>query len=393
MKKAVLILYVVFCLFDLLYAQRTDYALEFDGQDDYAHTPIQCFPNITSNFTIELWAKPSGIRALTPESDTGVSGTIEQRYAIFPEWGTAYGENHSGAGISVGTNGIGIFDHAAGYLPSLLVYNTYIYNWIHIAVVFKNNQPFLYLNGSLVKTGLQSSKIVHSSAYLGEVNAGYGFYQGLLDEVRIWSCSRSEQDIKSDMNKSLNGNEPGLAGYWRLNEGSGSTSIDMSKNANHLTLINNPTWIVSDRSINRASTSQQKKSMNVAVIEFSQKGNLEIKDAGIIVAEWMSSSLQKTNSFNLYERILLQNILDEQKLGMTGIFDEKTTVQIGKMYGVNAIVTGTISKFGETISIVVKLIDTETAKILASSDFMTKTLDDVPQQMNQLAQNIVNSIL
>ncbi len=128
--------------------------------------------------------------------------------------------------------------------------------------------------------------------------------------------------------------------------------------------------------------------LNTAIVEFQEKGSLDIKDAGEIVAGWMSSSLIKTGAFTLYERVLLYKILEEQDLGLTGALDEKTTAEIGKLYGVDAIVTGTVSKFGSTISVVVKLIDTETAKVIASSDVKTTSVDAIPGAMDRLAREL-----
>ena len=128
--------------------------------------------------------------------------------------------------------------------------------------------------------------------------------------------------------------------------------------------------------------------LNTAIVEFQEKGSLDIEDAGEIVAEWMSSSLLKTGAFTLYERVLLYKILEEQDLGLTGALDEKTTAEIGKLYGVEAIVTGTVSKFGNTISVVAKLIDTETAKVLASSDVKTTSVDEIPGAIDRLAREL-----
>jgi len=69
-----------------------------------------------------------------------------------------YGTDDSGAGVSVGTNGISVIEHAYGYLPSLLVYDTPITDWTHIVVVYENGQPKLYIKGNLVRTGLQSTR-------------------------------------------------------------------------------------------------------------------------------------------------------------------------------------------------------------------------------------------
>ncbi len=125
--------------------------------------------------------------------------------------------------------------------------------------------------------------------------------------------------------------------------------------------------------------------LNAAVVEFQEKGNLGIKDAGAIVAEWMSSSLLKTRVFDLYERVLLQKVLEEQELGLTGAFDDQTTAKIGKIFGVEAIVTGTVSKFGNTVSVVAKLIDTKTAKVMATADVKTTNVDAIPDAMDELA--------
>ena len=129
--------------------------------------------------------------------------------------------------------------------------------------------------------------------------------------------------------------------------------------------------------------------LNTAVVEFQEKGSLGIQDAGAIVAEWMSSSLYKTQVFDIYARgVLLQRVLEEQELGLTGALDEQTTAKIGKLYGVEAIVTGTVSKFGSTISVVAKLIDTETAKVIASSDVKTTSVDAIPGAMDRLAREL-----
>ena len=38
------------------------------------------------------------------------------------------------------------------------------------------------------------------------------------------------------MNQSLNGDEPGLVGYWKIDEGSGTTTADETSNGNNGTI-------------------------------------------------------------------------------------------------------------------------------------------------------------
>ncbi|KPA10085.1 conserved hypothetical protein, secreted [Candidatus Magnetomorum sp. HK-1] len=47
-------------------------------------------------------------------------------------------------------------------------------------------------------------------------SSNWGKYQGLLDEVRIWNTARTQQQIKSNMNKSLSGDEDQLLAYFPM---------------------------------------------------------------------------------------------------------------------------------------------------------------------------------
>ena len=144
---------------------------------------------------MEFWAWPTAGRASTTESRTGIVGHSNQRYAIFPN--NFNNPAGAGAGVSVGTNGVSVFEHSASYLPSLLVYNATIAGWTHIAVVYSNRQPQLYLNGVLVRTGLTSLANSYPSTCLGEIGVGYGYYAGLLDEVSIYDRALSASEIQA----------------------------------------------------------------------------------------------------------------------------------------------------------------------------------------------------
>ena len=55
---------------------------------------------------------------------------------------------------------------------------------------------------------------------------------GQIDEVRIWNIARTEAEISTDMNKQLNGDEPGLVGYWKFDEETEGKIADTSPNKN-----------------------------------------------------------------------------------------------------------------------------------------------------------------
>jgi hypothetical protein len=170
---------------------------------------------------------------------------------VFPDQGDfGYGAGHAGAGLSIGTNGVSVFEHAANQFPSLLVYSNAVPGWTHFALVVSNRVPRLYVNGSLARTGLPSVKsFLHPSANLGGSIQGltYGNFAGQLDEVRIWNGLRSQAQIQTDMNRSLTGLEVGLLAYYRCEETNGVSILDSAPAAPNVsgTLLNGVASVLS----------------------------------------------------------------------------------------------------------------------------------------------------
>lgn len=202
------------------------------------NTKDQLFIGLKNTFTIEFWAKPEGTHGVEQEKRRGNSGATNQRFVIVPVYG-AYGDGDSkraGIGVSVGTNGVSVYEHTTNHFPATLVLKKSLSDWTHIAIVYTNKTPMLYINGKFAKRGLTSSKkTVVPSGVLGGM-IPHGFYIGSLREVRIWSTARTKPEINQNMNNELTGNETGLFAYWKLNEGLGVVAKDATINANHGTI-------------------------------------------------------------------------------------------------------------------------------------------------------------
>lgn len=125
----------------------------------------------------------------------------------------------------------------------------------------------------------------------------------------------------------------------------------------------------------------QKKT--IAVIEFVDlKGN--VTDFGRYLAEKLITKLYQTKKFKVIERQLLNRVIAEQKLNLTGTIDPSSAKQLGKLLGVDAICSGTISDLAQTLDVNGRLISTETGEIFAvasteipKDDSVTRLLGDV----------------
>ncbi len=84
----------------------------------------------------------------------------------------------------------------------------------------------------------------------------------------------------------------------------------------------------------------------VGVVDFENKTAYGQNRLGGAAADILITELAKTGKFIVVERDKLNKLMEEQKLGATGVVDSNTAAQMGKVLGLNAIVTGAISNFG-----------------------------------------------
>ncbi len=133
---------------------------------------------------------------------------------------------------------------------------------------------------------------------------------------------------------------------------------------------------------------QAQQKINVGIIEFEEKNNIGLENAGIIVPEMLVSHLAQIGKYKLTERILQKKVLKEQKLQTTGIIDEETAVELGKIYGVEGIVTGSLMKIGSKIKISGRLIKTETGEIITSGSISLKDIENIEERLESLAYQL-----
>ncbi len=225
MKKGLLLIFALFNLF--AYAQN---GLDFDGTNDYV-SAISGGPSGTSDRTVECWIKTS----------TSISSQ-----QVLIDWGTMvvgtrFTLNIIGNGklrIEVGGSGIqGTTNVADG-------------QWHHVAVTYNNaaSTKFnLYIDGTLETSG-NTTVSVNTAAtggfQFGRRNDGNNYFDGIIDEIRIWNIARTASDISNHMNAEFCGPETGLVAYFKMNQGTagmsntGLTTLTDAVGINHGTLNN-----------------------------------------------------------------------------------------------------------------------------------------------------------
>lgn len=237
-----------------------------------------------NNFTMEVMVKATADHGVDVQSTNGGDGTSGQRYLFWPNYpGSSHNGNtypgittqDAGAGISLGLNGISVYEHGSSYLAPLAVYeNALGTGWNHVVVTYTEKQPRIYLNGYLVHTGFTSLRNkVYAPIRLGY--GQYGSFSGTVDEVAVYDDALTEKEVlrrclnlghclpadidgdgvpdiddncmgeynpdQADMDGDGTGNVCDYLARWQLDEGSGTVAGDATGGYNG-TLGGNTAW-------------------------------------------------------------------------------------------------------------------------------------------------------
>lgn len=133
-----------------------------------------------------------------------------------------------------------------------------------------------------------------------------------------------------------------------------------------------------------ATTMADGQVRKLAVIEFSDLNGYR-SALGLFIAEELTTQLfaSKPGAFDVVERQQLAKVLQEQKLGATSLLDAETIAKIGKILGIQAIVTGSIADLGDEIKINARSISVETAKVFAAESARCQKKGVVENLMRQ----------
>lgn len=118
----------------------------------------------------------------------------------------------------------------------------------HVAVVRAGSNISIFIDGvpDVDETKAAFGNNLNSSEdfRIGQMKVGAtenGHWHGKIDEVRVWNCARTLSEISDNYDKTVSPTAANLQGYWRFDEGTGSTAYDNTLFGNHGT-ISGCTW-------------------------------------------------------------------------------------------------------------------------------------------------------
>lgn len=129
------------------------------------------------------------------------------------------------------------------------------------------------------------------------------------------------------------------------------------------------------------------KVKKVAIVEFPDLNGYQ-SALGQFIAEELITQLSigaNAGQFDVVERRQLVRVLQEQELTDSSLFDAQSISKIGKILGIEAIITGSIADLGTDVKINARVISVETAKVFGAASAKIPKNDTIVGLMRQNA--------
>nr|NQU89287.1 choice-of-anchor D domain-containing protein [Bacteroidota bacterium] len=193
--------------------------LSLDGNGDYLMMPHSGSLDFTGELCIEAWVYPHVVNISQQ--------CISSKGGGWSRSGWMLTLNNNKIRFHLGNGGSEQwFDTQTGISAN---------TWSHIAALWKDGTMNVYINGVIDAysdswaQGLVENSYNH---FIGRTDGSSTLYfNGEIDEVRVWNYARTQEEIQSSMYTSLTGDEAGLQGYWNFNET--NPWQDLSANGNN----------------------------------------------------------------------------------------------------------------------------------------------------------------
>lgn len=186
-------------------------AMNFDGVNDQVRVP----GSTMGAFTIEFWMRTTQTGPIATNWNDGI-GLVDSE--VTGTLNNDYGVTLMGSKVAFGIGN-----------PAVTITSTTNVNsggWVHVAAMFTSNpngRMWLYINGILEAfqdPGVSNNaRNTNADLTIGSIQTNVRYFNGDIDEVRLWNYTLSQCEILNRMNCELALPQSGLLRYFKFNEG------------------------------------------------------------------------------------------------------------------------------------------------------------------------------
>jgi len=243
---AVLVLIVASYIICMDAVNTNSHAVSLDGNSQYLSAADSASLSPTGNITIEGWVKVN--RPAVGNEELGFVSKFNTEASdgrAYGSWFTASGPDWKLQFRYGNTSG-----ETSRMTGSPILTKDDLNKWVHVAItadvsrqiiaMYKNGVPVVvesYDNhATSIRDNNQELRIGIRNELVPANNTHY--FPGFIDDVRIWSVTRTSEEILKNKSVELAGKERNLLAYWKLN----NAFEDSTENGNMLTSHNAATF-------------------------------------------------------------------------------------------------------------------------------------------------------
>ena len=204
------------------YPNQENYALSFDGQNDYVSIPGELVNGLTNSMTINAWIYPNDITSnryyeiIRQEQNSG------RILLSFQDFGSI---------LSFGIDGSPYYELDVNILPE-----DYENQWVFISATVEGNMLRLFRNGDQIGEVQINESPIFSNQYPISIGATINtngvideYFNGLIDELSIWPIAMDENGLKDVMYEDTFFLD--ALAHFKFNAGDGNILFDHSGNS------------------------------------------------------------------------------------------------------------------------------------------------------------------
>lgn len=235
----------------------SNFSGSFDGTADFVLLPEVAALKPTSAVSVSLWAKPNAWDMTNGSNSDVMLGCLSTGgFQVYLQ--------NTGSQVTTLKWLLRVTDTGSGsegYIEANMNTATTeaLDGWKHIVGTYDGTTAKLYVNadgstgitnatsasGASIKYHASNARPIVLGADAAGDTTAENFYHGLLDEVAVFNSALSSSDVTSIFNGGVPNDISGmsnLVGYWKFEEGSGTTVADDSSNSNNGGLGNAWGW-------------------------------------------------------------------------------------------------------------------------------------------------------
>jgi predicted outer membrane repeat protein len=201
----------------------SNYSINFNGIGDNLSIPSSNSLMPSNQITIEAWLYP---RATNGYYEIYRKDDGDNRHLLSFQSG-----NILAFGIAPG----GIYSE----LDVVINPSDYQNQWVHIAASYDGTTKRLYRNGVEIGSDAASGSLSNTGTaplFIGSNSGVAEFFDGKIDELRLWSYARDTSQIQNGMDPCFDVGTNGLQLFLNMNQGQDSSVADLSPNINPISI-------------------------------------------------------------------------------------------------------------------------------------------------------------